>query len=319
MKQQQTNELDERASKEQKKDTFTKIMSSPYTTLLGIVLSGTGILFSFLNISKIAIYCVLAFIALYLIFISRYFLLTYFSAFKLKRNIAKKYAIKQEKTWNETADVLDAADDVLAQLQKEVCTDNAFKNAMEKVCQPIKVILDDRLGECAVCIKQICTDEVMNNDVNTWSTKTLARACSNKVDRSWDDLQKQSISLNTSFFEILSNRDIIWSSGNLEETIQAMKNLKYEYKNPDTKFQNFYHSTIVVPICRTVERISPKIREYKPNLQISGMHYLGFLCVDSLRTFTNEDQNFKEAMKITRTFGTYLYRLLEARLVQQLE
>lgn len=317
MKEQMTK--DEGTTKKQKERTFNKIMRSPYVTLLGIILSFTGILCSIFQINPIVICCVLGFLALYLIFITYYLLKTYFSVFRIRDNLAKNFDTKLKKALDETADILYAADEVLAQLQREGCTDSAFKNAMENVCQPIKEMLANWLGECAVCIKQICTDAVMDSDFSEWSTQTIARACFNRADRSRDDLQRQSISCNTSFFEILSKRLTIWSSGNLNETIEAMKSLRGEYKNPDANFQNFYHSTIVVPICRNVERVSPKIKEYKTDLQIKGIHFLGFLCVDSLETFEKENQNFMEAMKITRMFGNYVYRLLEERLVQQLK
>ncbi len=306
-----------------KKKTFAKIMASPYTTLAGIIISLLGLILPLFKINPIAIYCILGGLGLYFIVITAYFIKLYFSAYKIKKNLVKRSTLAFEnmrkEMWVNIADVLDAADDVSAQLQKEVCSDNSFTNAMERVCQPIKKILDLSLKDCAVCIKRICTDEVMNDKYDTWETITLARVCSNRAERSQDDLQTQKISDNTSFYEILSKHETMWSSNNLDDTAQAYRDLGLEYKNPDARYHDYYRSTIVVPIFRKVERVSPIIKEYKANLQVKGKHYLGFLCVDSMNTFPKDNTNFKEAMRITRIFGRFLYPLLERRLVQQLE
>lgn len=180
----------------------------------------------------------------------------------------------------------------------------------------VQLYLDERCS-FGVCIKEIKTLDILDNDISTWSTQTIARACDEYIARSNNDDTPQKISDNTSFYETLIN-NISWVSRNLEETKANYKKCGKEYRNPDPLYMQYYQSTIVVPVKQKKQYVSDVVKEYGKDKSCGNDHYLAFLCIDSKRTFP-DDELFDVLVTFTTMCAKMLYPVLEEHLVNKIE
>ena len=205
----------------------------------------------------------------------------------------------------------------------------ALKPHLDGVCDTIRkgvetlyFLLSRKRCSFAVCIKEIITSEIYDGDPSKWSTLTIARACDNLDEREILDNTSQKVIENTSFYETITLKDVEltpWTSRNLEKTKAKYKEAKKDYVNPDPRCLDFYKSTIVVPIKQKNDLVSQVIKELGETNSCGQVHYLGFLCIDSLETFNDKDKNFEVLVIFATVFAQLLYPFFEEYLVDKIQ
>lgn len=193
-----------------------------------------------------------------------------------------------------------------------------FKSIIRNICSTIRKIVEQITKEkFSVCIKSFSLNDLMETKHSEMSTVTLARDSCDYVNRSYNDDQKQKIMNNTSFKELLEKGDLLWACPDLTK-IDPQYISGATYQNPDKEYRKYYNSTIVVPIRMRIENVSKTIINYAYPID-AKYHYLGFLCVDSKKTFQQDQKSFKKLCDILVVFGSILYPLLEHYLTNEIE
>ena len=190
---------------------------------------------------------------------------------------------------------------------------------IRKAIETLYFLLSGKRRSFAICIKEIITPEIYNSDPSTWSTQTIARVCDNLVDRENLDNTPQQIVSNTSFYESVVKNLSPWTSRNLIKTQTTYHEAHNDYLNPDTRFLEFYRSTIVVPIKQQESEVSQVIKELDDANCCENIHYLGFLCIDSLETFDDNDKNFEILIIFATIFAQLFYPFFEEYLVNKIQ
>ena len=193
---------------------------------------------------------------------------------------------------------------------------NLVCEQMKKSFESLYSILSKRKCSFGVCIKEIVAPEIYDDNPYNWRTLTIARACDDS-DRTALDSTPQEVAQNTSFIETIMFVTP-WTSRNLVKTKSNYEKARKTYLNPDPKYLDFYKSTIVVPIKQQKDLVSTVVKEYGKNNSCGDIHYLGFLCIDSLTTFTDKDKNFVILVRLAKFFAQLLYPFFEEYLVHKI-
>lgn len=248
-----------------------------------------------------------------------------YAADKITDELLKKIAEKKRDASIHIHDFMFSATKLGLQIKNtKTMTELQYKTICESLCTSMRILLNEIYGKSInVCIKMIDTDSIMDTKYKEWKTKTLARACDKKREREVLDEQKQVVSNNTSFLNILDpeKNDLFFASPNIRETIRKLKDVGIEYRNPNENFEDYYTSTIVTPISMKTSLVSPTITDYAKmmNNDSSQYHIIGFLCIDSEYDFTNEKGEFLSLTYDCMTLSTLLYSMFENRIINQLE
>lgn len=317
------------------KNKILKFVNDPYTLLISFICTIVGTIVSI--VSCFIKNEFLAFISLVVVILCAVLLIAY--------AIRKWFGYKQLKTkvvQHQTKGVMQLCDQ-LAQYANGMGRASAFiksenktsraalKVQLNNVCEKIKkcfelifqLYLDEKCS-FGVCIKEIKALDVFDDDPNNWSTQTIARACENYTERVDKDEISQKISDNTSFFEILNpkqkNYGIAWVSRNLEELKQNYEKCGKEYRNPDSNYLKYYKSTIVIPIKQKKQYVSKVVKDFGKDKSKGNDHYLAFLCIDSLRTFSDDEEQLVTTLTLFASiFAQLLYPFLEDHLVNMIK
>lgn len=204
-----------------------------------------------------------------------------------------------------------------------VISPDQLDNSLLRMSTYIEGLLHEILHETiCVCIKLIETESAMNEDTSTWRLKTVARSQSTKGRRTKKDKQSVLVSENSDFQIIIAGVDTIHSNSfvvpNLKELIDTWERSGRKYENSTKRFLDDYKSTIVFPIRIETGSVSATIKERILSNYSATYHVVGFLCLDSQRTFENNVEVFSEAAELLESFADNLYPLLESYVVAQL-
>ena len=317
------------------KDRIRNFMNNPYILLLSFVLTIVGTIVSivscFISNEILAFLSLIIVILCVLIFII-YTVRRWFSYKQLKTKVMQHQGEGIMQLCDHFSQYANSIGYVSAFVKSENATSHAsLKVHLNNVCEKIKKCFEllfqlhlDEKCSFGVCIKEIKTFEIFDDDPSTWSTQTIARACENYTERSDRDDVYQKVSDNTSFFEILEtkqkNYGLPWVSRNLEELKKNYENCGKEYRNPDSRYLRYYKSTIVVPIKQKKQYVSNVVKEFGKDNSKGNEHYLAFLCIDSSRTFSGEEQPLVDALTTFATiFAQLLYPFLEEHLVNMIK
>lgn len=172
--------------------------------------------------------------------------------------------------------------------------------------------------DVGVCIKLIDTETIDNTDFGKWKLTTIARSSNHPVERGQSDEKECFINDKSDYYVIVSPKykDTYFASKNLTN-IKKDFLLKYkmEFKINRDNFLEYYKSTIVMPI-----RIERKYVSKSLKMSDSSTHHiLGFLCIDSEKTFDNESSLFDVGIEVAKSFADSLYHLFENYLVRIIE
>lgn len=196
-----------------------EIASNPIVVLGSDILTLIGLIVSLCLKNVIVTSIIVSFLILYIIAITIYIIKRYFSVKRYKKNIDAANDTKNKEMASKIIQQISTALDGI------VYSDNFTKNnddtrsysaILRNVCCRLKTLFELFLGQNCVCIKTICTDELMDLNYEQWSTITMARDGENLL-RSIHDSERQKISNNTSFYEIISKTKGYWASHNLKK------------------------------------------------------------------------------------------------------
>ncbi len=245
------------------KDKISRFVNNPYTLLASFIFTILGTIVSivscFIN-NEILAFLSLIIVILCVLILIVYIVRKWFSHKQLKAKVMQHQTEGIMQLCDQFSQYANSIGHVSAFIKSEKGTSRAsLKVHLNNVCEKIKKCFEllfqlhlDEQCSFGVCIKEIKTLDVFDDDPNTWSTQTIARACENYTERSDKDDVFQKVSDNTSFFEILDikqkNYGLPWVSRNLEELKKNYEDCGKEYRNPDSRYLKYYKSTIVVPI-----------------------------------------------------------------------
>ena len=317
------------------KDRINNFVNNPYTLLVSFIFTIVGTIVSvvsgFLKNEYLAFSCwIFTFIGIMILIF--YTVRKWFLHKQVKATVIEHQAKGMRQLCDQLSQYASSVGLVSAFIKSEnKISRSALKVHLNSVCEKIKkcfellfqIYLDEKCS-FGVCIKEIKALDILDDDPSTWSTQTIARACENYTERSDKDDNCQKVSNNTSFLEILDtsqkNCGFPWVSRNLEELKKSYENCGKEYRNPDPRYLRYYKSTIVIPIKQKKQFVSNVIKEFGKDNTKGNDHYLAFLCVDSLRTFTDSEQELVDALTTFATiFAQLLYPFLEEHLVNMIQ
>ena len=208
----------------------------------------------------------------------------------------------------------------MAQLNNRSVGNNEFQKNMEKLCDNLSKLFSTILdADMNVCIKTLLTNEIMSNNISKWKIQTFCRSSNSPHSRFLSDHQPVRVADNYDFQTIISDtKTDFFATPNLEHTIQQLAENGIVYNNSTEKYLEKYHSTIVIPI-RIQNHYANDILLLKK--YINNFHVIGFLCIDSLETFSDTEISsikFKHATQYAKFLGDSLYNVMELNIVSQL-
>lgn len=170
-----------------------------------------------------------------------------------------------------------------------------------------------------ICIKIIETESLMNNNIEDWKVKTIARNSSTDARRRHNDERSISIRGNSDFWEIVSQAEI---DEFIAPDLQKLKRQREEngkaYLNTTKNYLKRYHSTIVVPIKTGIDNI-PDVIKSKINSNDTEnnpyYHIVGFLCWDSKSVFDDDNEKFLSLVAVLESYADMIYLLLQNYLI----
>lgn len=175
-------------------------------------------------------------------------------------------------------------------------------------------------ADFCVCIKLIDTDTIDNTDFGNWRLKTIARDSNSPVERAALDATECYIKNKSDYYVIVSPKyaDNFFASKNLTN-IEKEFLLKYkiEFKTNRKDYLKFYKSSMVLPI-----RIETKYVSKHLNMDHNSTHHiLGFLCIDSKKTFDSDKDSFlfDAGIEAAKSYADSLYHLFENYLIKMIE
>ena len=190
------------------------------------------------------------------------------------------------------------------------------------ICNSIEDIVSFILKETTcVCIKLLDVQDITDCDYGTWKIYTVGRSHSTEPSRSNNDMNSVFVKDNSDFEEIVSDQNTCFTVPDLPAMIESWKkNQKKKYKNSTDDYT--YKSTIVFPIYTRMENADDIFQERVANWkEHPNKHIVGFLCVDSEKTFTTGESHndFGIAGEVVGSIANVLYpvfsNIIKAQLV----
>lgn len=190
-------------------------------------------------------------------------------------------------------------------LDKEV--KDCFQKNLDELCGIMKSFTGE---EVSACIKVVLPKE--DGEEITWKdamVQTFARSTNTDSERNNYDihLKKQYVKDNSDFLDILnpdsdSKKSYFYKRSLIEYEKEQKKNGKV-YLNSTPNWENYYRSTIVVPIRIHNEKISYS----KKN---GYYHVIGFVCVDSMSENAFLEKQEKYNVDVVKSFAAEAYIIL---------
>lgn len=298
-----------------KNSTLDKIVKAPAFALVSFIISLLGLVVPiFMSSLVVRVICLI--IISIIIFVTAYKLI---SLIRCKVRIRNRYFERNVSNLSQCAERIVCS---ALEIKKAngIVPERHFSLLIERICSAIKDTIASIADEdFSVCIKGIVTESLMDSNIDNWRTKTIAREGPRREERARNDRLTQLIRDNTSFMQILNNSCDVWASNDLDKTKAVFDEQGEKYFNPDKTYKKYYKSTIVAPIRIHTEFVSQSILDLSPEFQEQSYHYLGFLCVDSLQTFSKDDKCFANLTALVKLLANGLYPVLENKLVNEIE
>lgn len=190
-----------------------------------------------------------------------------------------------------------------------------FLNLCKSICNDTQSVIASLLDDdkVSVSIKRIITDEFIDTNYLEWQVETIAR-CSKSDSKRDHDKSPKYISEN-SYLEIIVSPDYVdtvFVSPNLTNIANDfIKEYNKQYTNSTKNYLKYYKSTIVVPIRIEASKICSELGTLPSSLQY---YVIGFLCIDSLRTY-DDSQLFYAAAEFSKTIADSIYKLFEKNII----
>lgn len=261
------------------------------------------------------------FVICYAIGITIFFVKRHLSIKKIRKDISIEYDKRLQGLSEANRTIFDTLKNETADIRNGKGIDaNSFQKVIATCCTTLNNYFDCYLGnKNSVCIKRIKTETILDADVHEWDIITFGRSILTRKKRSANDHESCKVKDNTDFDMILTGEAEYFASPNLNITVQKYKDQNKIFKNSHEGFLNCYQSTIVVPIRINMARISSQLLPYIKYTEDQHVyHVLGFLCVDSMVTYSEDSVAFFSAVEQTIAFADALYPILESFLIAQL-
>ena len=297
-----------------------KVVNSPWFAVSSFVISLVGLIVSIVQNNIVLQIILSVFFVSYLIVVSTVIINRFLNINKIQSKLEKQYLQRLDSDIAFVSQLIkDEISSVSVLRKSSKDEDNFFSSIMKNNCEIIQKAIREVFSlKFDVCVKSMCVDTVVDSDVSTWKTLTIARASENYTKRIKHDDDRQAISNNTSFLSIIAKNNDSWAAYNIKEIINSLKEIGEEYKNPDKDYENYYKSTIVVPIRKKAKDFSnQEIKDLKIDESCS-YHYLGFLCIDSMQIFDKNDETFKRLINFIIPIGEFLYNLYFEKLLNEI-
>jgi len=177
--------------------------------------------------------------------------------------------------------------------------------ALDCLCN---ILLEATGQEVSACVKLIVPEK--NNDsisMDEAKVFTFCRSTNSKTKRNSNNNNRENnavfIKKNTDFRIILKDGEPYFYQKNLKEYEKDLRKIGEKYENTTDFYEDYYLSTIVVPI-----RIDRNLF-HDNNF---GYEIIGFLCVDSMsiNAFRNEEVIKERNVNIVKSFAAELYVIL---------
>lgn len=207
--------------------------------------------------------------------------------------------------------------------KSEAMDKEKFESILHIICDDIEKSLEDMYDTATppcVCVKQIKPNSLTSTDFNKWQLETICRSRNTKQIRNNIDTQPVLVEENTDFKIILSGAadSGFFASNNLCKTEEIFRKDHKEFRNSRTDYKEYYLSTVVVPIRASFNLVSPQVKSIYKKTK-ADYHVFGFLCVDSMETFSDDSARFKSVIEITKCYADTFYPMCEKYFLQQLE
>ena len=294
-------------------------------SFLGFISSIITIILIFIDIPIFVIYILLSIILIYIFLMIGYIVRSIFVTDKAQKKLHDSFMAKQSRVADKLHSFFHNLRDYISSYDTDSTTVDNMKEKSINICNYIaefyKYLFKGYLGDydISVCIKTI-NNLLQKNNFTEWEIETFARSTSTSQERHKIDSNPVKVSENSDFEIIISPKynDDFFAFADMR-TIEKdfLETYKKEYINPrGNNFINFYKSTIVVPI-----RIDEKYirQDIKKTLKIPKKRnlILGFLCIDSLKTFNTQDEIdiFSLGIEYAKSFGDSLYLFFEKGLI----
>lgn len=187
-----------------------------------------------------------------------------------------------------------------------------FESFNINLCNKIESMLTTLFNKptCA-CIKTINIDDLYNTDYNQWKISTFVRG--DNAQKSKESIENRTrndgnpilINENSDFKIIVKGYVDFYTCPNMDNIREKfLQSYNVEYCNSRKDFQNYYNSTIVVPI-----RIQTKYLKNREKSNCGSIHLLGFLCIDTFETFNDSQELllFKIGTEYTKALADSMY------------
>lgn len=183
--------------------------------------------------------------------------------------------------------------------------ENYLQSSLDDICRIYK---EFTYQDVSACIKYI--DSVGEVDRETATIKTFVRSSGSEPKRNENDDNITSpiyVKDNTDFYSILSpnssNRKSYFYQRNLVKYAEDAERGGYIYNNSTNNWQNYYKSTIVVPISIANRRVFYSASNHCYDV-------IGFLCIDSLSTDAFLEKDEKYNLAVARAFAAEMYVIM---------
>lgn len=184
------------------------------------------------------------------------------------------------------------------------------KDSLGRLCKIFEAITGKEISACIKLIVDPNTKTYLDSiNYEEAEIKTFCRSECSDVNRKSRINDCYKVKDNTDFYSILKNNSDnnlgYFYQENLVEYDKRMRGTPNEYRNTTLHYEDYYQSTIVVPIM-TDKKHTHFFKES------TGYDILGFLCVDSLATdiFRNTEVDKNVFVNLIQSFAESFYLVL---------
>lgn len=188
----------------------------------------------------------------------------------------------------------------------------ALQKTTQKSVDWLALSLTSSTGyQISATIKYFDNGSIQSSEItNEMKVITLCRSSNQAKARISKDKPSKIID-NTDFYELVQNSKPHFAATDLKKHSQKHKEINGEpYKNSNLVWNDYYLSTIVVPIRIQRRHIDPKFDD-------DGYDIVGFLCVDSNSRSAFRDSDIDAYINFVKAFADCLYKYFDRFLYYQ--
>lgn len=302
-------------------------MVEKINTPMGFIADAVTIFLVFATENTIFRHAISIVAIIYMVIIIGYMVKSLFDTDRAEQELNRSYMSSQIKLSMQTHSYFHNLRNYIASISLEKT--KTYEDTQEKcksICNYITEFYNTLFEKClngsniSTCIKLIKPESIFDENYLNWQMTTIARSTSTVQKRNNIDDIPVSISANTDFQIVISEKyqDDLFSFADMTHIKQDFWDtygIAYQNSRGD-KFLDYYRSTIVVPIKIDGRYASGILKSYTKNSDQRSF-VLGFLCMDSMKTFETDEEKamFALGVEYAKAIGDSLYTLFEKILI----